>query len=174
MHRPSGGTTEVAVLPRAARPAHLLDLIVSTNGYTTGTVLIYPNGRVYAYGPQARTFTSLAGLSYPVAATATRKLTLINGWQSEQSIGTGSPAYSLIGGVVYLSGSLHQPTGSSDTFAVLPQGVRPTHYLVFKVWTNGDVVGFVQVLPNGEVSAFGATGSKIFTSLAGISYPRNA
>jgi len=171
MQQPGSGNTEFAVLPKAARPAHQTFLIVYTNNFTTGTVEIFPDGRMFATGSGSRALTSLAGISYTAAGVTSRRLALINGWTSEASIGTGNPSYTVIGGVVYLAGSMHQLTGTNTHFAVLPKSARPAHYLLIKTWSNGDTVGIIAIRPNGDMFSFGSPGSRPFTSLAAISYP---
>src|SRR5215469_11702487 len=55
------------------------------------------------------------------------KLALVNGWHSQQSKwDSGDPAYCIPGdGMVYLSGSLAQSSGTDPEFAVLPRSGRP-------------------------------------------------
>jgi hypothetical protein len=126
----------------------------------------------------AQGYTSLAGISYPAPATAMSKLALDKGWQSAQSAdGTGDPSYSVSNGVVYLSGSLRQPSGTNEIFAVLPKADRPKHYLYIKamVHTPGNVAqtGTVQIDPDGAMWAYSASGNdaQVYTSLAGLSFP---
>jgi hypothetical protein len=72
---------------------------------------------------------------------AAHKLALVNGWQSAQfGYNTGDPAYPVSNGVVHLSGSLLQPTGSNQIFAVLPKADRPKHdlYIRAMVYTPGN------------------------------------
>ena len=108
-------------------------------------------------------------------------LSLVNGWSSENATyGTGNPKVAIQNNVVYLSGSLHQVTLGSDTFAFLPTQFRPTHNLYITVYTNGDTVGTVYIASNGTMEAYapGACGSgntaQCYTSLAGVSYPINS
>ena len=169
----SGTSDQFAVLPRAARPAHVEYITVYTFTGTHGTLELDPNGAALAYSGLTTSFTSLAGVSYPVASAVRHKLTLRNGWHSEQSVwNSGDPAYSVSGGVVSLSGSL-ATTGSNEAFAVLPAGARPAHDLYIKVYTYGSSVGTVLIEPSGVMFAYGpgAVNARKFTSLAAISYP---
>lgn len=169
----AGTNDKFAVLPRAARPAHVLYLTVYTFAGTFGTVQIDPDGTARAYNGSTTSFTSLAGISYPAAGTTSHVLALRNGWHSEQSQwNSGDPAYRLSGGIVYLSGSLATSTGN-EQFAVLPPSLRPAHWLYIKVYTYGSTVGTLEIRPNGAMFAFSPTAADAqdFTSLAGISYP---
>jgi hypothetical protein len=79
--------------------------------------------------------------------------------------------------VVYLSGSVYQPSGSNQIFAVLPKGARPAHALYIKVmvYTPDNVThaGTVLIEPDGAVWAYSLTASDAqqYTSLAGICFP---
>jgi len=174
LHQPAGTNEEFAVLPAAARPARVLYLTVCTVAGNTGVLQIDPDGEMSAYQGGARGFTSLAGVSFRTAATAAHKLSLRNGWQSSQSAwDTGDPAYTVTGGVVYLSGSMHQMAGSNLVFAVLPLAARPRHQLWITTYTFDGAVGALRITPAGVMSAFNATGNaaQAYTSLAGIAYP---
>jgi hypothetical protein len=178
MHQASGNSEDFAVLPAAARPAHYLYITVYTLDDTYGRVAIYPDGEMNVFSPnqsQAQGYTSLAAISFPAAAIASTNLTLKNGWQSSQSQwGTGDPGWTVKNGVVNLSGSMHQPSGTSRVAAVLPPAARPAHYLAFIVYTYGGATGEVDIETDGTVLAFSPTAhgsAQQFTSLAGISYP---
>jgi hypothetical protein len=172
--QPVAGSTEFAVLPKAARPSHTLYRTVYTTGITTGTLQILPDGIMQASGTNASAYTSLAAVSYPVAGVTWHKLTLIHGWTSGQHpYSTGDPAYAVKGGVVYLSGSLQQASGSNNLFAVLPKAARPAHKMYLAVYTYGYSVGDLIVTSNGDMYAGSSPQSNAqgFTSLAAISYP---
>jgi hypothetical protein len=110
-----------------------------------------------------------------------QKLTLVNGWVSENSVyGTGNPSAGVSNGVVYLSGSLGQPTPGSSTFTILPPADRPVHDLYVTVYTNGDTSGTLFIANDGTVEAYSGTAcgsgdtSQCFTSLATVSFPKNS
>jgi hypothetical protein len=105
-------------------------------------------------------------------------LSLVNGWQSENANdGTGNPRVGVLNGVVYLKGSLAQPTPGSDLFAQLPSADRPVDTLLINVWTEFGNPGTLEIFTDGRMflSSNTACGSgdtaQCLTSLAGISYP---
>ena len=167
---PAGSAT-FSTLPKYARPAHNLYIQIYTNGDQLGILYVGHSGTLEAYDGSARTFASLAAVSYPTAAVASHKLTLKNGWTSSQSIySTGDPSYAVSGGVVYLSGSLHT-SGSSQLATVLPTAARPAHRMFVLVYTfDGIAPGWLQINSTGKVYVFGSHATS-YTSLANISYP---
>jgi hypothetical protein len=178
--QPAGDNQVLGVLPPAARPAHTLYLSAYTLGGALGELEIDTNGNVLAYEGSAQGYTSLAGVSFPVASTVTNQLTLINGWKSAQPpYGTGDPSYSVKNGVVHLSGSLVQPPAPGDTqdFAVLPPAARPKYCLYIKTEVSPPdsfaAAGQIVVCSDGRLFAdsYPVSESEAFTSLAGISYP---
>jgi hypothetical protein len=171
LHQRVGSSSVFARLPVAARPSHNLYITVDTFDATIGVVYIKPDGTMQAYSGEARSFTSLAGISFPVGPLATT-LMLLNGWQSsDPDFSTGDPAYAVVGGVVYLSGSLNLPSGSNGVFAQLPPSARPAHWLYMKIYANNGAVGSLVVQPSGELEIFLGSSSELFSSLATISYP---
>ena len=69
--QPGGGSTEFAVLPQSAWPAHTLYITTYAYNGAPGAVSIAPDGTVYAFSPNpgdAQAFTSLAGISYPAGS----------------------------------------------------------------------------------------------------------
>jgi len=102
-------------------------------------------------------------------------LTLRNGWVSSESVyKSGNPSYAVQNGIVYLSGSAHQPTAGSDIIAVLPRSARPKHNLWMPAYTFDGSVGSVKIAANGTVYGFNATSSGLaqeYISFAGISFP---
>jgi hypothetical protein len=108
-------------------------------------------------------------------------LSLINGWASENAtFASGNPKVAEQSGIVYLSGSLHQPTAGTDQFATLPSSFRPAHNMWITVYTVSDTSGTLYIGHDGTMEAFasGACGSEntaqCFTSLAGVSFPINS
>jgi hypothetical protein len=106
-------------------------------------------------------------------------LTLVNGWVSEAGVyNTGMPGVSVSGGVVYLRGSLAQPTPGSAVFATLPVGDRPAHNLYITVYTNNDTSGTLYIERDGTMEAYSSSvcsgtinSAQCFTSLASVSFP---
>jgi hypothetical protein len=176
--QPGGGTaatSEFAVLPPAARPAAHRGTLVATYAYegAQGFVDINADGTMDAWsnpGLPAQQFTSLAGVSYPAATTAAQNLSLVNGWKVDKS---GSildpPGYVMTGGVVRLTGTITQPTGSNPEFAVLPASARPAHleFIPVRMCASGDAT--LAVKPNGQMSVTGAT-ARDCSFLAGVSF----
>jgi hypothetical protein len=179
LHQSAGADQAFGVLPPAARPAHTMYFSVYTYNGTIGLLEIDTSGTMYAYFGGAQQYTSLAGVSFPVASAPTNQLTLINGWKSAQpTYGTGDPSYSVSNGMVHLSGSLVQPQAGAtgQMFAILPKAARPTYYLYIKAMVySGSTAntGTVVITPNGELYAdsLPLSESQQYTSLAGISYP---
>ncbi len=179
LRQPLSDTSDlVAVLPKAARPAHEMFLTVHT-AYGVGRVVIKSNGEMLAGAtPQssAQLFTSLAAISYPAAGATWHTLALSNGWKASPNPSDPKPAYAIISGVVYLSGILDEPTGTSTLFAALPSAARPAHNLYAPVDTSGGTFGAVSIVPGLGMFANSQpfSNAQTFTSLAGISYPRNS
>jgi hypothetical protein len=180
LDQPAGDNQVFGVLPPAARPAHTMYLSIYTFGGAVGLLEIDTDGTMLAYDGGAPQYTSLAGVSFPVALAAQNQLTLINGWQSAQSpYGTGDPSYSVKNSVVHLSGSLFQPPAAGDTqeFAVLPKAARPKYCLYLKTAVSPPdsiaAQGTIVICPNGDMysDSFPLSESESFTSLAAISYP---
>lgn len=169
----TGTSTEVAVLPPAARPAKTQYLTVYTYANTSGIVDVFPDGRVYVnassiHNPES--FTSFAGLSFPAAATARHQLALENGWKTGLAAWkTGAPAYSVSDGIVHLSGSLRLPGKGGGVFAVLPKSARPARTVYIPVLTYDFSVGNVLISPDGDMEINGSGGAN-FTSLAGVAF----
>jgi len=162
-----------AVLPKAARPARKLYLTVDADG-VYGDLVIYPTGvmDVSSAAPlEAKSFTSLDGISFPASPTTGHTLTLLNGWQSGQQFGTGNPAFWQKNGVVYLLGSLRAPSGfSSKNFAVLPPGAHPARVLYINTEGYGGAPERITIGTNGAMTVLSSQGDN-FTSLAAISFP---
>ena len=88
-----------------------------------------------ALGITAGGGSASAATAQPAGPTITgvtwHQLALINGWVSgqSQSPGDGIPAFGVRNGVVYLTGSVMQTSGTNGEFAVLPSAARPAHVL---------------------------------------------
>jgi hypothetical protein len=168
--QPAGTNKQFGVLPLGYRPAHTLYLTVLTGGGngTPGAVEIKPTGVMTASSPSgsARAFTSLAAVSFPAASAQWTNLSLQNGWKSgATAFGTGSPAYTIRSGIVYLAGSTFT-NGTGPLLTTLPANARPVSYLYITVYVHGGLAGYVEIRPDGEVFSFGFAQ----TSLDGISF----
>lgn len=135
----------------------------------------------------ALTFSLGTGAGYAATAVgsspATTKITwhtlsLKNGWTGTAKYfsGTGNPAYTVTGGVVYLTGVAHRSnTAVPSVIGVLPKGDRPKHSLWFAGFNYaGSGQSEIAVFPNGNVEVLGGTTAGdqyYFTSLAGIEFP---
>ena len=132
-----------------------------------------------ALGITAGAGSASAATAQPAGPTITvtwHQLTLINGWVSGESqfAGDGIPAWTVRNGVVYLTGSVMQTSGTNSEFAVLPPAARPSHVLYMAVHVAGQGNhGWIVVYPNGAMYAAGDpySAAQGFTNLAGISYP---
>jgi hypothetical protein len=175
-----GGTSaDFGILPASARPAHIIYRGTYTFQGAFGEAYFEPTGFAGAGLTSAgQEYTSLAGISFPVATVSQHKVTLLNGWKSGQTpFGTGTFSYAIKGGIVYLSGGIKQPSGSNGLVAVLPKAARPTHNLWITVYTSSATVGTLHIRPNGQVivgSAADPSAARTITSLGAISYPHNS
>jgi hypothetical protein len=173
-----GGTpsSNFAILPKAARPAHWLYLAIATQNGTLGTLRIQSDGEMSVYSApatNATTFSSLAGVSYPTAMMTEHSFTLMNGWASAQApFGTGDPAYAVKNGIVYVSGSLKN--GTATDFGMLPVGARPSNIIYRGTYTLQGAYGEAYFEPGGFAGAILTSASKVYTSLAGISFPASS
>jgi hypothetical protein len=170
-----GGTTSAPafVLPKAARPAHVMYVSVYTFDGSTGFLEILPTGEVDAEGADAASYTSLASISFPIASTKWHNFKLEAGWKSDAStFGTGNPAYAVINGIVYISGSMDQAPGGTGLWTNLPAATRSADVLEIEVYTvNGTAGGIAITNSLGLVSSNPFTNAEAFTSLAAVAYP---
>jgi hypothetical protein len=104
-------------------------------------------------------------------------LHLINGWKADMPRYFGTPAYAVHDGVLYLRGALipDRASPSIDMFAVLPAGLRPSHYLWIScanstVAMTGTATGSLAISPGGDMLITVLT-SNARPSLSGISFP---
>jgi hypothetical protein len=159
LHQASGNGSSFAVLPKAARPAGRQYFAIYTNSYTTGILLVKPDGTVFvSSSPQANAtaYTSLAGVSFPAAATTLHKLTLRNGWVSEQSAyHSGNPSYWVRSGIVHLSGAMNRPAGDSDIFSALPAADKTSGNVFRTVYTAFVSTGTLTTDHQGRLAVVG-------------------
>jgi hypothetical protein len=115
------------------------------------------------------------------AGVSWNSIVLQNGWVSSNStFASGNPKVALQSNVVYLSGSLHQSSGSSPVFGFLPSTFRPTHNMWITVYTFGGTSGTLYIGKDGTMEAFSSStcgsvdSAQCYTSLASVSYPINS
>jgi hypothetical protein len=149
----------------------------------TPAIVISTVALAFSLGGGAYASTQSQSAAHSTAATHPApfkwtSLGLKDGWvSSNSSYSSGDPKVALQSNIVYLSGSLHQPTPSSAVFATLPKKFRPAHNMWITVYTFGGTSGTLYVGHNGTMEAFasGACGSgnsaQCYTSLATVSYP---
>lgn len=173
-----GGVQHLAaVLPLAARPKHVLYVQVYNYVGTPGWLEIFPNGNLEAFGPDAKSYTSLAGVSFPTATAAWKAFATQDGWTSAAgAFHTYGPAWTVINGVVYLTGSMRQASGSVGLWTALPAGVRTkADVLEIEADTSGGNPGVVSVTDSlGLAGSVPYANAQAFTSLAGIAYPQSS
>lgn len=174
----SGSSHLATVLPKAARPAHRMYILVYTfGGIAPGWLQINPTGKVYVFGSHAASYTSLANISYPAAGAKWHNFTLEDGWKSGQAtFGTAAPGYAIVNGVVYLNGSMSGAAAVNGLWTTLPAGVRTAaDVLEIEVYTaNGSAGGIAVTDRLGLVSSTPFSDAQAFTSLAAITYPQSS
>jgi hypothetical protein len=116
------------------------------------------------------------------AGVSWTSLALTNGWVSENAVySSGNPKVALQNNVVYLSGSLAQPSGTSSLFATLPPSFRPAHNMWITVYTFAGTSGTLYIGHDGTMEAVSGSScnstqdsAQCYTSLATVSYPINS
>jgi len=171
----AGGTSRLAfVLPKAARPAAGMYVSTYTFDGTTGWLHIQSTGQVYAEGAEATAYTNLASISFPVASTKWHSFALTAGWKSGAGqFHTAAPAYAVINGVVYLTGSMRQPVSGTGLWTFIPAPARTTRdVLEIEVDTAKGSTGAIAMTNSlGLAGSEPFSNARAFTSLAGIAYP---
>jgi hypothetical protein len=110
------------------------------------------------------------------AAFGWHTFTLKNGWKSASTAkaSTGTPAWALHSGVVYLRGMIKQTRlGGASTFADLPKAVAPSSDIYLQTDTSGSVPGVLYIGVGGALVAYNGNAQTAF-SLGGVSYPSTA
>lgn len=123
-----------------------------------------------------------AGQTGITAGVSWNSLTLINGWASENhDFASGNPKVAIQSNIVYLSGSLNQPSGTSTTFTILPSQFRPAHNMWITVYTYAGTSGTLFISHTGEMDlssnstcGSGVSSAQCYSSLAGVNYPVNS
>src|SRR5215472_5893959 len=185
LKNPANGNAEFAVLPPQALPTSNLFLDVYTYGGTVGQLTIDSDGAMSATGGSAGKYTSLAGISFPVAGAKLSPMLLLEGWVSAQNLyGTGDPSYADINHIIYWTGSIRNPLDTGNTwdwgFDAAPPPDRCMDTFVYTYDGNvGELENWPPSLPNQDKpqsvyeTTVGTTWHTLFTSLAGISYPES-
>jgi hypothetical protein len=138
----------------------------------------------FSLGGGAGYAASVATAKAPAVKIHWTALHLINGWTSGKNyykssrLNTGSPAYAVLNGVVYLSGSVDTTNSSitGDAFTVLPKGARPAHEL--SIAAVGELepfgtpaVGSITITTGGRLYTNMISSDNLyFTFLGGVSF----
>jgi hypothetical protein len=174
----STGTSHVAaLLPKAARPAQQLFIQVYEYGGSTGWLQILPTGQVEVFGSEASLYTSLAGVSYPTASAKWHTFALESDWTSgAKKFHTAAPEYTVIGGVVYLNGSMYETKYVDGLWTDLPAAARTkADVLSIEVDVAGGNAGELGITDSlGLIASQPDTRAQAFTALAGIAYPQSS
>lgn len=176
LHGGSAGTTAFTI-PNGIRPAHLVYLAIYTDDSGLGgTLVLHPDGQAEIFGSQASGYTSLANISFPAPGVTWHKFSLIDGWKSAQTAyNTGAPAYTVIDGVRYLSGSLITSTATNGLWTRLPAVTRTPTVVQIEVYTVASTTGGLAVTNSlGLVGSNPFSDAQEFTSLGGVAYPPGA
>ena len=79
------------------------------------------------------------------------------------------PGYTVIDGVVYLSGDMSSSGSPNGTFATLPQAARPTHALYLTLNEGPADPAYLEIAPNGNMTVFASGADRKPVSLgAGV------
>jgi hypothetical protein len=173
-----GGSSHVAaLLPKAARPARDLFIQVYEYAGNTGWLEILPTGQVEVFGPWDSLYTSLAGVSYPTASAKWHTFALESDWTSgAKKFRTAAPEYTVIGGVVYLNGSMYETKNIDGLWTDLPAAARTkADVLSIEVDTAGGNAGELAITARlGLIASQPDSNARAFSSLAGIAYPQTS
>ena len=145
-------------------------------------VVLSIGGGAYASTHLSAAHSPAANSAIPAAGVSWTSLSLVNGWVSENgTFQSGNPKVAEQSNIVYLSGSLAQPTPASSQFATLPSSFRPSHNMWITVYTVDGTSGTLYIGHDGTMEATsggscgsGQTDAECFTSLATVSYPINS
>ena len=97
------------------------------------------------------------------------------GWSASIDSGCANsdfvgPGYTLIDGVVYLSGDMISSGSPNGTFATLPQAARPTHTLYLNLNEGPADPASLEIDPDGNMTVFASGAVSGVNSLTGLSY----
>jgi len=171
-----GAKTQAFVLPRAARPSHRMYITVYTLDGSTGWLTINAKGQVNVLGNDSTGYTSLANISFPVASTKWHLFPLTGGWTSDaHNAHTAAPSYAVVNGIVFLTGSMHQTSGSTGLWTRIPAAARPSDVVHIQVYTAGGTNGTLAMSTSlGLIGSNPFSQASDFSSLAGVAYPPSA
>jgi hypothetical protein len=169
----TGNSVLAFILPKAARPTHTMAISMYTlDGFLPGQIEILPQGEVDISGKYASGYTSLAGISFPVARTKWQKFKLLDGWQPSTGDDGVAPGYAVVNGVVYLHGAMKQSPAGNGLWTDLPAAARSTDVLSIEVMTTSASTGGIAITSRlAVVASMPPSNSEALTSLAGIAYP---
>jgi hypothetical protein len=149
-------------------PAIIISLIALT--FSLGS------GAGYAASVVTKPAATDPATSVPAKPAATKitwtPLHLVNGWHAAgKADDAGNPAYTVSGGVVYLTGVADRAKSTTAALGLLPKAARPAHDLWFDTLNlEGSGNSFIEVEASGYVIT-GGNGQNVFTSLAGVEFP---
>lgn len=141
---------------------------------TRGLRGLLVNSPAVAISMLALVFALGSGAGY-AASTATgstkpvfHQLKLGRGWH-------GQIEYTVVNGIVYLSGSANGNDRKSFDMVILPRSIAPKDQLDIPITFGGEGDGLIQVIQTGEIEAFPPQGGDFtFVSLSGVSFPIGA
>lgn len=116
---------------------------------------------VFAVGSGAGYAASTAAGS---GKPAFHMIKLGKGWQ-------GRIEYTVVNGVVYLSGSADSSSKNTSTVVTLPSSIAPKGQLDIPITFGAEGDGLIQVTPDGGILPFPPPGGDLsFVSLSGVSF----
>lgn len=119
-------------------------------------------------------FAAVGGGAYAASSSGGHSLhftkaTLKNGWKRAACRCYAAPGYARDStGEVHLRGVIYKGPAGTDAF-ILPKALRPSHFVLIEIFTQGGAPGYLQIEKGGAVAPFGTEASG-FTSLDGVSF----
>lgn len=106
-----------------------------------------------------------------VGETPETPLVLLNSWVDYGGSWSMSPAnYRKVGSVVHLEGLIKNGTANNAVIAILPEGFRPSTYIIVPAITSGEIACRISIYSTGTVIASASYTSTGWLSLSGISF----
>ena len=174
----SGGTINTLfTLPTNLRPTSQVYIPVDLCNARKGRLAINPNGvtSVHTFGwlDDARCFTSLEGVSFPIDGSGFTTMMLQNGWASmPPAWGTRAPMAKNVNGIIHFAGAM-STLGTNRTAFVLPAAMRPATNIYIPISIGFANQGQLQINYLGEATVVVppcATLPGTFISLEGASF----